>query len=163
MFSPKNCSSFAETKKSLLRVCPFAFYFFFSTSGVDDGLRRSWALYWAATRPDCALYCNHDEVGHAFGNGRFSPPRSFSKRNTAFVSSPRAADSKCFLVTSAVAKKTQPLCSSVSLTNPTNKDPLSRNSSPAVSLHFYSVTLPHPRRTNVKTHAKPQNESSSED
>ncbi|CAM9504804.1 unnamed protein product, partial [Ectocarpus fasciculatus] len=32
------------------------------TSGVDDGLRRSWALYWAATRPDCALYCNHDEI-----------------------------------------------------------------------------------------------------
>eukprot|EP00903_Cladosiphon_okamuranus_P021661 g19915.t1 len=32
------------------------------TTGVDDGLRRSWALYWAATRPDCALFCNHDEV-----------------------------------------------------------------------------------------------------
>ncbi|CAN0416063.1 unnamed protein product, partial [Ascophyllum nodosum] len=32
------------------------------SSGVDSGLRRSWALYWAATRPDCDLYCNHDEA-----------------------------------------------------------------------------------------------------
>ncbi|CAM9234020.1 unnamed protein product [Sphacelaria rigidula] len=32
------------------------------TSGVDDGLSRAWALYWAATRPDCDEYCPHVEV-----------------------------------------------------------------------------------------------------
>ncbi|CAN0304217.1 unnamed protein product [Ascophyllum nodosum] len=32
------------------------------TSGVDDGLRRSWALYWAASRPDCTKYCEHREA-----------------------------------------------------------------------------------------------------
>ena len=33
-----------------------------STSGTDDGLLRAWALYWAATRPECSTYCSHDEV-----------------------------------------------------------------------------------------------------
>eukprot|EP00752_Nemacystus_decipiens_P012462 g11038.t2 len=33
------------------------------TSGVDVGLYRAWALYWAATRPECSTYCSHDEVG----------------------------------------------------------------------------------------------------
>ncbi|CAM9216242.1 unnamed protein product [Ascophyllum nodosum] len=32
------------------------------SSGVDFGLKRSWALYWAATRPTCSTYCIHDEV-----------------------------------------------------------------------------------------------------
>ncbi|CAM9110958.1 unnamed protein product [Scytosiphon promiscuus] len=31
-------------------------------SGVGDGLKRAWALYWAATRPDCSPYCSHDPV-----------------------------------------------------------------------------------------------------
>lgn len=35
-----------------------------STTGVDDGLSRTWALYWAATRPNCVTYCDHDAVGH---------------------------------------------------------------------------------------------------
>lgn len=33
-----------------------------STSGTDDGLLRAWALYWAASRPDCSTFCSHDEV-----------------------------------------------------------------------------------------------------
>lgn len=33
-----------------------------STSGVDVGIYRAWALYWAATRPECSDYCSHDEV-----------------------------------------------------------------------------------------------------
>ncbi|CAM9159945.1 unnamed protein product [Ectocarpus fasciculatus] len=32
------------------------------TSGTDSGLKRTWALYWAATRPGCSTYCSHDEV-----------------------------------------------------------------------------------------------------
>ncbi|CAM9375193.1 unnamed protein product [Ectocarpus sp. 8 AP-2014] len=32
------------------------------TSGTDSGLKRTWALYWAATRPACSTYCSHDEV-----------------------------------------------------------------------------------------------------
>ncbi|CBN76107.1 Endo-1,3-beta-glucanase, family GH81 [Ectocarpus siliculosus] len=32
------------------------------TSGVDDGLQRAWALYWAATRPDCATFCAHSDA-----------------------------------------------------------------------------------------------------
>lgn len=32
------------------------------TSEVDNGLLRTWALYWAATRPECDTYCAHDEV-----------------------------------------------------------------------------------------------------
>ncbi|CAM9212408.1 unnamed protein product, partial [Ectocarpus sp. 12 AP-2014] len=32
------------------------------TSGTDSGLKRTWALYWAATRPSCSTYCSHDEV-----------------------------------------------------------------------------------------------------
>ncbi|CAN0065398.1 unnamed protein product, partial [Ectocarpus sp. 6 AP-2014] len=32
------------------------------TSGTDSGLKRAWALYWAATRPACSTYCSHDEV-----------------------------------------------------------------------------------------------------
>ena len=30
------------------------------SSAVDFGLRRDWALHWAATRPDCDVYCIHD-------------------------------------------------------------------------------------------------------
>lgn len=37
-----------------------------STSGADDGLLRAWALYWAATRPECSTYCSHDEVRSLF-------------------------------------------------------------------------------------------------
>ena len=32
------------------------------TSEIDDSLKRTWALYWAATRPECETYCPHDEV-----------------------------------------------------------------------------------------------------
>ncbi|CAM9191796.1 unnamed protein product, partial [Hapterophycus canaliculatus] len=34
------------------------------TSGTDDGLLRAWALYWAATRPDCVTFCGHEEARH---------------------------------------------------------------------------------------------------
>lgn len=32
------------------------------TSEVDNDLFRTWALYWAATRPECSTYCAHDQV-----------------------------------------------------------------------------------------------------
>ncbi|CAM9161037.1 unnamed protein product, partial [Hapterophycus canaliculatus] len=31
-------------------------------SGAGDGIKRAWALYWAATRPNCSTYCSHDPV-----------------------------------------------------------------------------------------------------
>eukprot|EP00903_Cladosiphon_okamuranus_P008293 g7980.t1 len=50
------------------------------TSGTDDGLLRAWALYWAASRPDCDAYCFHDETdldaapGSAPPNPAVPPP-----------------------------------------------------------------------------------------
>ncbi|CAM9314443.1 unnamed protein product [Laminaria digitata] len=46
------------------------------SSGADEGLSRTWALFWAATRPYCFTYCTHEKVvlplisvSLPFGNG----------------------------------------------------------------------------------------------
>lgn len=55
-----------------------------STSGVDVGLYRTWALYWAATRPECSTYCSHDEV-------RFAAVRQIGHRLIDTVAEPGPA------------------------------------------------------------------------
>lgn len=51
-------------QRILCGYCSTAYFFAFfnSDSGAGDGLKRAWALYWAATRPDCSTYCSHDTV-----------------------------------------------------------------------------------------------------